>query len=99
LLFLLLLLAPPLQIFKKHHETYRFFEDQVGLFVSENWERWNHERPKFFTKKFVKGIPLSVLNEEIKEELLAADEHENERVTESAREGERDELDGSTHAS
>jgi hypothetical protein len=41
--------------------------------VSDNWEKWNHDKPSFFTKKFVSSIPLSVLSEQIWEELDMAD--------------------------
>jgi hypothetical protein len=45
------------------------------VFVSENWERWSHEKPKFFSTKFIASIPFSVLSEEIREEILNDDEH------------------------
>jgi hypothetical protein len=57
------------QLFSKHHDAYEHFELEVSAFVSENWEKWNYEKPKFFTKKFVASIPFSVLSKEIREEI------------------------------
>jgi hypothetical protein len=57
-------------IFRKHFDSYRAFEPAVSAFVSANWERWNLEKPKFFTNKFVQSIPLSVLSEEIRAEVM-----------------------------
>jgi hypothetical protein len=57
------------KVFRKHHDCYRHFEDEIGAFLSENWERWNYEKPKFFTMKFVASIPLSVLSQEILSEV------------------------------
>jgi hypothetical protein len=57
------------RLFKKHPDAYKHFNDQVSAFVSENWEKWNYEKPKFFTKKFIASIPFSVLSKEIREEI------------------------------
>jgi hypothetical protein len=70
------------RLFSKHHDGYKHFEDEVGAFVIANWEKWNHEKPKFFTNKFKKSIPSSVLSEEIREELMMG-EHEMRSVASS----------------
>jgi hypothetical protein len=57
------------RLFKKHPDAYKYFELEVSAFVSENWEKWNYEKPKFFTKKFIASIPFSVLSKEIREEI------------------------------
>jgi hypothetical protein len=56
-------------IFKKHPDAYKDFLEEVKTFVSENWERWSHEKPKFFTKKFIASIPFSILSKDIREEI------------------------------
>jgi hypothetical protein len=55
---------------KKHRDAYKHFEDEVGAFVSANWEKWNHEKPKFINKKFIASIPFTVLSKEIREEVM-----------------------------
>jgi hypothetical protein len=65
-------------ILKKHRDTYKDFEKEVSAFINENWEKWNHEKPKFFNKKFAKSIPLSMLCKEIKEEVTIGDQYEAE---------------------
>jgi hypothetical protein len=57
------------KLFKKNHSKYKHFELEVSAFVSDNWEKWNYEKPKFFTKKFIASIPFSVLSKEIREEI------------------------------
>jgi hypothetical protein len=69
---------PPLKIFVKNHSAYKHFESEVSAFVSDNWERWNHEKPRFFTTKFIASIPFSVLSKEIRE-LVVNDLHAVER--------------------
>jgi hypothetical protein len=77
------------KIFKKHHSVYEFFEGEIAQFVSENWEKWNHERPRFFTKKFIASIPFSVLSAEIRSEVLLlhddTSKHEEDRERELRR--------------
>jgi hypothetical protein len=66
------------KIFKKDHDAYKHFEGEIGVFVSENWEKWNNEKPKFFTQKFISSIPSSVLSREIREELIIHESEYNE---------------------
>jgi hypothetical protein len=63
------------KVFKKHPDMYSNFSRELGAFVSENWEKWHHEKPKFFTKKFIASIPFSVLSEAIREEIIGNNLH------------------------
>jgi hypothetical protein len=79
------------KVFKKHPDVYMdnpIFARELRAFVSENWERWSQEKPKFFTKKFIASIPLRVLSESIKEELLLVDGYDNSGSNEVKREGD-----------
>jgi hypothetical protein len=80
------------KVFSKHPSTFSHFEGEIGEFVSDNWERWNHEKPKFFTKKFIASIPFSVLGESIREEIIVNDLHEKQmeerRLTKARRSSE-----------
>jgi hypothetical protein len=60
-----------IKVFKKHPDIYKNFSGELGAFVRHNWEKWHHEKPKFFTKKFIASIPKSMLNEDILEEMEA----------------------------
>jgi hypothetical protein len=64
------------KIFKRRQDAYKHFESEVGAFVNENWERWSHEKPKFFTKKFIASIPVELLTEEIRSELMVGYEND-----------------------
>jgi hypothetical protein len=71
-------------LFSKHPSVYKNFEGELGMFVQDNWEKWNNEKPRFFTNKFIKSVPFSVLSKEMREEDdYNADEYEyaNERVS------------------
>jgi hypothetical protein len=77
------------KLFKKHPSAYKHFELEVGAFVSENWEKWVIEKPKFFTKNFVKSIPFSVLSESIRDEIIVmrAEQMRERKLTEEREEG------------
>jgi hypothetical protein len=57
------------KIFKKHHDVFKHFDEEIAVFIANNWEKWVHEKAKFFTEKFIASIPLSVLSREIWEEV------------------------------
>jgi hypothetical protein len=60
-----------------HEDFYRDFEDEVRAWVESKWEKWQLEKPKFFNKKFIESIPLSVLSKEIREMVMIDDANAN----------------------
>jgi hypothetical protein len=38
--------------------------------VSLNWEKWQRDKPQWFTNELIKSIPLSVLSEDMRAELF-----------------------------
>ena len=43
-------------IFKKHHDMYKHFDDEVKQWIESNWEKWQREQPKWFTKELIKHL-------------------------------------------
>ena len=48
-------------IFGKHRSYYFNIEDDVKLWLRENWERWEEERPDWLTAKLISKIPADLL--------------------------------------
>ena len=59
-------------IFKCHHDQYKSFDNEVQKWVGDNWERWQREKPEWFTKKLIGNIPESVMNDAIRDEVGGA---------------------------
>jgi hypothetical protein len=60
---------------KIHYDIYGHFVEELKVFIDENFEIWVREKPKWFTKKFISSIPMSVLTDAIKEEVMIDAEH------------------------
>jgi hypothetical protein len=56
-------------IFSRHHFYWKHIEEEVTEWVSLNWEKWQREKPKWFTNELIKSIPLSVLSEDMRTEV------------------------------
>ena len=50
-------------IFKKHDSYYFSINEDVKRWLDENWERWEEERPEWFTAKLISKIPADLLPE------------------------------------
>jgi hypothetical protein len=44
-------------IFKKNRKLWVGIEEEVKVWVTANWRRWNREKPKWFTKGLIAKIP------------------------------------------
>ena len=40
-----------------HPVYYKSFEDELQAFISENWARWEREKPKWFTDAWKANCP------------------------------------------
>ena len=46
-------------IITRHHKSlWRHFEDEISLWMKENWQIWHRERPPWFTDRTIALIPL-----------------------------------------
>jgi hypothetical protein len=57
----------------------------VKAWVSQEWEKWQRERPKFFSLDLIARIPESVLSEDMRAEILLQDKEHS--ALSHAREG------------
>jgi hypothetical protein len=55
------------EIFLRNHDLYRHFDDEVKMFVAAYWDSWRLDQPKWFSEEL---IPLSILSEEMRAEVL-----------------------------
>jgi len=50
-----------IQIFTDHRSYYSDFEDEIKAWLRENWNRWHHHRPLWFSENIVEQIPLELI--------------------------------------
>ena len=48
-------------IFRKHKSYYFSINEDVKLWLTENWDRWEEERPDWWTAKLISKIPADLL--------------------------------------
>ena len=51
-------------IFGKHKSYYFSINEDVKHWLNENWEKWEEERPEWFTAKVINKIPSELLPKE-----------------------------------
>ena len=50
-----------LSIFSLHPSYYNEIRGEVCSFVRDNWERWNDEKPEWFTTRVRASVPLDMI--------------------------------------
>ena len=55
-------------IFKKHRSYYKEIEGELRTWLSENYERWEEEKPSWFIHKLTKNVPDDMLPKKVLKE-------------------------------
>ncbi len=66
-------------IFSKHSVYYEGIWEECELWVKENWEAWNEERPAWFTERVKASVPKEMIpksEEDDEEEVKVTDINE-----------------------
>ena len=56
-------------VFSKHASLYKSINEELKDWLSENWEKWEEEKPDWFTAKMIKKIPEEILPNKYKNSL------------------------------
>jgi hypothetical protein len=54
---------------KVHPSVLRLIAPEARIWVDQNWKRWTKDKPDWFTDRWKRGLPDSVLPQQVRKQL------------------------------
>jgi hypothetical protein len=54
---------------KVHPSLLRLIAPEARIWIEQNWKRWTKDKPDFFTDRWKRGLPDSVLTQQVRKQL------------------------------
>jgi hypothetical protein len=54
---------------KVHPSLLRLIAPEARIWIEKNWERWTKDKPDWFTDRWKRGLPDSVLMQQVRKQL------------------------------
>jgi hypothetical protein len=54
---------------KVHPSLLRLIAPEARVWIEKNWERWTKDKPDFFTDRWKRGLPDSILAQQVRKQL------------------------------
>ena len=54
---------------KVHPSLLRLIAPEAHIWIEQNWKRWTKDKPDFFTDRWKRGLPDSVLSQQVRKQL------------------------------